>query len=232
MDLIQLENLNNDFKFFIDNMPDYVKQNYFIRRYDIGTIIHTKETCLDFFGILVVGKTRVINEFENGNIFMLETNDAIDYIGDVTILANQVTASVTIEAAAESVVFCVPRKYAEQWLFSNITVLAKVSARVAFKLYRKSIDMGMRSFYPSEFIFIDYLIKVGSETITPTQPCYKINQTRVAISEELGMNIKTLNRVITKLKGKNLFGLDKGKLVLSHDNFINAKEYLETYKSN
>ena len=43
---------------------------------------------LNYFGIVAAGENRVINEFENGNVYMIEGNKAIDFIkqnADVTV---------------------------------------------------------------------------------------------------------------------------------------------------
>lgn len=231
MNINHLVELNADFRFFTERMTAEVKDNFFVKRYHIGELIHSKGEKLDYFGILVKGKTRVINEFENGNVYMLETNPAIDFIGEVTILARQPLASVTIEAAEECVVFGLARRYAEKWIFSDIDILGLISSRVAYKLYRNSLNRGMRLFYPSEFIFLDYLIKEGSENDIRRVKTFKINKTRLVISEEIGMNIKTLNRVVAKLKDKGYFLLNKGKIVITEDSIAKSTAYIDSLKS-
>ncbi len=42
---------------------------------------------MKYFGIVAQGENRVINELENGNVYMIERNKAIDFIGEVTLLA-------------------------------------------------------------------------------------------------------------------------------------------------
>ncbi|WP_367569438.1 Crp/Fnr family transcriptional regulator [Lacrimispora sp.] len=227
MKLEDLENLNPDFKLFTKNMPDYIKNSYFTKKYRMGEQITSKYEKLESFGIVVTGQTRVINEFENGNIYMLESNQAIDYIGEVTILANQELTSVSIEAAKPSIIFFVPRKFAEKWIFEDLALLKRLSARVAYKLYRSSIENGMKFFYPSDYIFIDYLIKKASQNNIKDLKYIKIEDTRIMIAEEIGMNIKTLNRTISKLRDKDLFSIDKGKILISRNNFENALKQLE-----
>lgn len=41
----------------------------------------SKNMELGYFGIVAQGENRVINEFENGNVYMIESNKAIDFIG-------------------------------------------------------------------------------------------------------------------------------------------------------
>ena len=39
---------------------------------------------LEKFGIIAKGEHRVINEFQNGDIYMIEKNKPIDFVGEVT----------------------------------------------------------------------------------------------------------------------------------------------------
>ena len=72
---------------YIRYMPKELWQRYTIRVYPPGTIIHQKDYSLTSFGIIAKGEHRVINEFQNGNIYMIEKNEPIDFVGEVTNLA-------------------------------------------------------------------------------------------------------------------------------------------------
>lgn len=63
-----------DVKTYFQYMPEELKQRYSIRIFPPGCIIHQKDYPLDYFGIVCHGDHRVINEFENGNVFMIEKN--------------------------------------------------------------------------------------------------------------------------------------------------------------
>ncbi len=60
MKIEKLNNLNTDFKFFTENMPKYIQDNYFVRKFKTGDIISKKQNNLESFGILIHGETRVI----------------------------------------------------------------------------------------------------------------------------------------------------------------------------
>ena len=72
---------------YFEHMPEELHNRYTIRVYPPGTIIHQKDYKLEKFGIIAKGEHRVINEFQNGNVFMIEKNEPIDFVGEVTILA-------------------------------------------------------------------------------------------------------------------------------------------------
>ena len=81
--LIKVPELEN----YLSYMPEELKTRCTIKTYPPKTIIHQKDAKLDYFGIVCEGYHRVINEFENGNVFMIERNDPIDFVGEVAILA-------------------------------------------------------------------------------------------------------------------------------------------------
>ena len=148
-----------DVKTYFEYMPPELHNRYTIRTYAPGTIIHQKDYPLNYFGIVCSGDHRVINEFENGNVFMIEKNEAIDFIGEVTILAGKEKTSVTIETLTECVVFLISRADFEMWISRDIHFLRLVSHKIAYKLYRSSYNRGAKLFYPPTFLFLDYLVK-------------------------------------------------------------------------
>lgn len=133
---------------YIRYMPDELRDRCTVRTYPPGTIIHQKDAELDYFGIVCEGYHRVINEFENGNVFMIERNDPIDFVGEVAILAGKPRTSVTLETTTECTVLYFSRKDFEDWISKDIHFLRLVSQKVAYKLYRSSYNRGSRLFYP------------------------------------------------------------------------------------
>ena len=195
--------LNNYLKF----MPQELNERYWIHTYPEGTIIHQKDELLEYFGIVCEGSHRVINEFENGNVYMIERNDPIDFVGEVTILAEKERTSVTIETLTECTVLYFSRKDFENWIAHDIHFLRLVSRKVAYKLYRSSYNRGSKLFYPPQYLLLDYLVKY--------------------LNEEIGISVKTLNRTIQKLKAEELVSTVKGKLYLSTEQVQAARDYLE-----
>lgn len=212
--------LNNYLKF----MPQELNERYWINTYPEGTIIHQKDELLEYFGIVCEGSHRVINEFENGNVYMIERNDPIDFVGEVTILAEKERTSVTIETLTECTVLYFSRKDFENWIAHDIHFLRLVSRKVAYKLYRSSYNRGSKLFYPPQYLLLDYLVKYLNEV---KKQSGIIPKTRQQLYEEIGISVKTLNRTIQKLKVEELVSTVKGKLYLSTEQVQAARDYLE-----
>ena len=156
---------------YLKYMPKELEQRYWIKTYAPGVIIHQKDYELEYFGIIARGEHRVINEFQNGNVFMIEKNEPIDFVGEVTILAGMPKTSVTIETLTETTVFYISRKDFEDWIAKDIHFLRLVAHKIAYKLYRSSYDRGARLFYPPQFILLDYVLRAAAMEFVGSVRC-------------------------------------------------------------
>ena len=214
---------------YFEHIPEAIKNNYTIRVYPPGTIIHQKDFKLEKFGIIAKGEHRVINEFQNGNVFMIEKNEPIDFVGEVTILAGMEKTSVTIETLTETTVIYFSRKDFERWIEEDIHFLRLVSRKVAYKLYRSSYNRGARLFYPPNFILLDYILKQAAQLGIGKKKEITIPKTRQEMYEECGITVKTLNRTISKLKEDGLISIKKGKVSMDQAQYELAKEKIHHY---
>lgn len=209
-------------KDYIKNMPPDIREHCIIRVLPPGQIIHQKNYELDYFAFVCSGDHRAINEFENGNVYMIEKNEAIDFVGEVTILAGQERTSVTLETITECVLLQMPRKDFERWIREDIHLLYLIATKVAFKLYRSSSKNGATLFYPPNFLLLEYLVQYADRHMTGNKSSVTVPFTRNQLEEELGINIKTLNRTVKKLKDADMIGIMKGKLTFNKEQYEKA----------
>lgn len=211
-----------ELKPYIKNMPMDIKSHCVVRTVPPGHIIHQKNFELDYFAFIAKGDHRVINEFENGNIFMIEKNEAVNFVGEVTILAGQKKTSVTLETVTECILVQMPRKDFERWIKEDIELLSLIAGKVAFKLYRSSSKNGATLFYPPGFLLLEYLVQYAEKHMTEGKTSVVVPLTRQQLEEELGINIKTLNRTIKRLKDNRFLGICKGKLTFDKEQYKKA----------
>lgn len=212
-------------------MPEDIRSRCTVRTHAAGSLIHQKDMFLTSFGIVAQGEHRVINELDNGNVYMIESNKAIDFIGEVTILANMPNTSVTIEAVTENIVVYMSRKDAEQWFSRDINILRLAARHTAYKLYRSSYHNGTNLFYPPNYLLLDYLSKYSSQRAFSSDGSITVQKTRPLLQEELGINVKTLNRTIKQLKDEGFFSLCKGKITFTRNQLEAIKAWLENSKN-
>lgn len=210
-------------------MPKYIKNKFTLKRFAPKTIIHQKDDVLKSFGIVCQGQHRVINEFENGNIFMIEKNSAISFIGEVTLLAGHTSSSVTIETLTECLVMFISISDFENWIKQDIHFLKILSQSVSRKLYSVSYSRGERQYYSVRYLVLKYLLKQSESLFKSGDNLVMLRQTRQQMSEELGLTIKTLNRTITGLKEDGIINTHKGKITISSLQLIKAEKAASKY---
>ena len=112
-----------------------------------------------------------------------------------------------------------------------------MARRTAFKLYRSSYNNGLKLYYPPTFLLADYLVGAyeGSlseqtDAVFPENGAFILQKIRERLSEELGMNIKTLDRTIRSMQKNGYFNLTKGKISFGYEEYIKMKEFITTAK--
>lgn len=218
-----------ELKYYLINMPKDLKNKFVVKIHPPGTIIHHQQSDLDVFGIVASGEHRVINLFEDGNIFMIEKNEPIDFIGEVTILAGMRQTSVTIETITESIIMYISRKDFEKWIQKDIHFLRLVSQKVALKLYRSSSNRGAKLFYPPHFLLLDYLIQYAQQEQIQKTKYLIVKKTRQELHEETGITVKTINRTIPKLKDDQVISIVKGKISMTYEQYKLATKIIKYY---
>lgn len=214
-----------------EHMPEEIKRTFWLKTYPPHSIIHQKDAVLTCFGVVLKGRHRVINEIENGNIFMIEKNEALSFIGEVTLLAGYDQSSVTIETITECVVMFMTIQQFYTWIERDIDLLRLLATGISRKLYSASYSRGERQYYSVRYIVLKYLVEYCQTRLQSGEvSAVRLEKTREEISEELGLTTKTLNRTIKQLKDNNLLSIDKGKLLLTTRHLDRMKRAARQYQ--
>ena len=203
-----------------------------LKAYEPHQTIPQKDTPLVRIGILVRGTFRVVNELENGNVFMIEINDAPSFVGEVTLLAGETTTSVTIESVTQCLVAYLPVEVFSSWLDADPALLRFVSSHVAHKLYFSSYNRGERNFYSAKYILLKYILKNIVPNIRLERSATSasvVRKTRQHMREEIGMSINTINRNLLSFRKDGLISMEHGKITITSEQEKKAKSALEVY---
>ncbi|MCF0262026.1 MAG: Crp/Fnr family transcriptional regulator [Sphaerochaetaceae bacterium] len=220
----ELVAINPKLKEFCASIPAENDGKFTLKTINKGSVVHKKDSPLESVGILLTGTFRVVNELENGNVFMIERNSPISFVGEVTLVAGAKTTSVTIEATEDCQVAFTSVKNFSSWLDNDPIFLKNIASHIAKKLYISSYYSGERMFYSSKYVLLKYLI--GSATQNA-----RIEKTRREMSEETGISEKTVSRLIAKFEELNLVSLVRGKVSMSAQQLARAEELKEVYLS-
>lgn len=227
----ELIEISPQLKTFSDHIPEALDGQFSLRSYGPHETIRQKDSRLESIGILLKGSFRVVNEFENGNVFMIEMNDAVSFVGEVALLAGASTTSVTIESVTDCLVAYLPAAVFDAWLRQDIQLLRTLSEHVADKLYCSSYNRGERLFYSAKYVLLKYITQQAEDCGIRRSEKIVINKTRQQISEEVGMTVKTINRILTRFGKDGLISTERGKVALDHTQYHRAQQELKVYIS-
>lgn len=199
---------------YTQNIPPSLRRCDTVRKLPPGHLIHQKDSVLQQVGFLCEGTLKVINEFDNGNAFMIEHNKPIDVIGDVTLLSGREKTSVTIETVTACTVWFFEREDFARWLETDCHLLRVMARRVAGKLYNSSYSRGAEVFYSSPRLMLEFLRRYAAENPPAAGASTRVADTRQQLAERLGMTQKTVDRTVRKLKDGGLLGLERGKITV------------------
>lgn len=216
---------------FAAQIPEDLDGGFQLKTYPAHTLIHQKDSPLERIGILLQGTFRVVNEFENGNVFMIEMNEAVSFIGEVTLLAEAAATSVTIETVTDCLTAFLPAADFDAWLRRDIGLLRAVSRHVAAKLYCSSYNRGERLFYSAKYVLLKYLVRQAEEQGVRSAGQVVLSKTRRQISEEVGMTEKTINRTLTQFVKDGVLSIQRGKAAFSAGQYHRAQRELRVYMS-
>ena len=192
-------------------LPTKLKNAYYTQKIPAHAIFHQKDGDLRKIGILCEETLRILSTIDCGDVYMIEYDHAVDFIGDVAALTEELRSSVTIEAYTACVVICFSREDFDWWLQQSPEFLRLMAKNVAQKLYHSSYRRCEEMFYSSPHKVMFFLVR-EMQGITETT---RFLETRQSIAEQLGMNQKTLDRTIRKLKDIGMLSIDRGKISIS-----------------
>ncbi|GKX30406.1 hypothetical protein SH1V18_28860 [Vallitalea longa] len=205
-------------KRMLDGMPVSIKERCRLKTYKSSSTILKKGEEIKFVNILCKGELNVINEFANGSIYIIDTNKAIDFIGEMEVLADEDKAIVTNEAKTDCVVLRISKNDFMKWIECDNYITLILAKRLATRSCHTSFYQGYSHYYPAVHMIKRFMIEYVKNEINNNDMVY-INKKRQEIADILGISVKTVGRNISKLKEQGLVTIKKGKI------YINKKQY-------
>lgn len=221
------ENSDSNLSKLMEKAPDHIKDSYRIRKFEKGSVIQRKDDPLKEVSIICEGTVRLVNEFENGNICVIEENDAIDFIGEVTALAGKQSTSVTIEAMTDCMIVRLSLEDFFEWLKSDNDFLLLIAKKLAGKLYASSYAKGLELFYPARYLVSKFIVDYV-KTDLQHKSYVTISLTRETMSENIGITVRTVNRIVKELKEENYISVVKGKIRITREQYLRMADYVIT----
>jgi CRP-like cAMP-binding protein len=172
------------------------------------------------------GSLRIINEFENDRIFSYAVIQTPGFSGLLEMLSGQEKATSTVMSVKESHFIRMTKSAFSQWMEQDIQAFRLVVHTFANQLYPAFFSMGSAIVYPKFYRFLQYLYRTyGKEA--KRKGTITIPDTRERFAEELGLSLRTIYRLCTRLQDEGFGTIVKKKITLTAQNAQCIENYLE-----
>ena len=222
------KNINNKkIKELIDRMPNDIKKNCKVKKFDKGQIVFLKEDNIRFMYLHLEGQMKVRNEFENGFVYDFALIEPISYIGAMEIMANKDVYSSTLQAITDSMIIEITKNDFIKWIENDHKLALDVLCFVSGNMYKQALKTGEVLAYPAICTLINYLINVFE---SKNKKEVFIQKTREEISSILGVSVRTINRNLKILKEENLLSVSRKGILITEKQCEKLYEKLNSLK--
>ncbi|MBC2582317.1 Crp/Fnr family transcriptional regulator [Clostridium sp. DJ247] len=205
----------------IDNCPNEIKEHIITKKFEKNTKIIEQGFEVKYLYILLNGSNKIYRTSESGASYLQIIVEPEEIYGEIEVLNNKLSTC-TVEALTDCEVLMLSKEIYRKWLQIDTDFSMFIIDKLSNKLYLKIIKASNDIFYSLEYKFISLILSLY----------YRKNSTKIYISknlmaEELTASIRSINRIIHKLKQKNILMYCNGQiLILDIEKLKQEKELL------
>ncbi len=192
---------------FSDDFDDCA---YIVKTEANETIIHQGEEGTTLY-FLIEGRCRVQSYNQEGNVFIINTINAPEPVGEIELISGD--DSFSVETVERSVLIALPFSHCRQKLLKDSRFLLYLCELLSEKERRHALKLGQLASFPLVNRLSEFILDNASEG--------KLSLKKTVIAESLGVSYRHLEKVMKDLTEANI--LAKNKKVYT----INDRKKLE-----
>lgn len=185
-----------------------------MRTFQKGEVILNVEDRIDEVFILKNGRLKTYSLSENGNKHLIKIYENGELLGDVEIFTDS-SVICYLEGMDDGEIYVIKREHFLQWMEQDFNVSLYIVRQLAQKLINTGMKMQSAVSYPLKYQVLLYIFKYISQYKTNCIP-------KLLIVEELGSNIRSINRILKQLAEEGMIVNLNGKIQVDDLNLILA----------
>lgn len=202
--------------FFVEELErsSFLNDKFEMRTFQKGEVILNVEDRIDEVFILKNGRLKTYSLSENGNKHLIKIYENGELLGDVEIFTDS-SVICYLEGMDDGEIYVIKREHFLQWMEQDFNVSLYIVRQLAQKLINTGMKMQSAVSYPLKYQVLLYIFKYISK--------YKNNCIpKLLIVEELGSNIRSINRILKQLAEEGMIVNLNGKIQVDDLNLILA----------
>lgn len=170
------------------------------------------------------GDVKGIDYYQTGSVYSFIDLTKMYILGDFELFSNIPEYMISIYASQDCKLLKIPASRYMKWirndenaLYMRLSKVLKVLTTERM-LDRKYLHMGCKE------RIINYLIMYYERHSNSSSQSITISLTQAELSEKVGFNIRSIQRVVSSLEDENLITIINRKMVLSHEQYLKLME--------
>lgn len=191
------------------------------------TFIKAGEECRYIY-IVLSGKVTGVEWPMNEKSYFFKDFGPGDFFGEIECFAGMPKYRISILSSTQCRLLAIPSVYYMEWMHMDVDALYMRTQENMKRLVTQTAEARKYLFMDGKDRLMVHLVR-KYEQRQPLPSILELKQTRTRISEEVGISMKTLNRSIKKLEDMQLLQLNKGKIVITKEQYLQMKADIEYY---
>ena len=202
--------------FFVEELErsSFLNDKFEMRTFQKGEVILNVEDRIDEVFILKNGRLKTYSLSENGTKHLIKIYEMGELLGDVEVFTDS-SVICYLEGMDEGEIYVIKREHFLQWMEQDFNVSLYIVRQLAQKLINTGMKMQSAVSYPLKYQVLLYIFKYISQYKTNCIP-------KLLIVEELGSNIRSINRILRQLAEEGVIINQSGKIQVDDLNLILA----------
>lgn len=196
----------NNLSYFLDNCPDYIKNNFIYIDFNTFDKILRQNEIAKYVYIVKKGKVKVYSLTSSGIKYLERTYCENSLFGELEIFADKPILNY-VEALEPCEAIKISKDTFFEWIKSDSNFSLYVHTELSKKMYHTSINNKANVGYSLKFRLLFFLWKFIDE--------HDLNTVHKDILvEAAGSNIRSVNRIIKELIAENIIDYNKGFVIV------------------
>lgn len=191
------------------------------------TFIKAGEAC-NYIYIVLSGKVTGVEWPMNEKSYFFKDFGPGDFFGEIECFAGMTNYRISILSSTRCRLLAIPSVYYMEWMHMDVDALYMRTQENMKRLVSQTAEARKYLFMDGKDRLMVHLVR-KYEQKQPLPDTLELKQTRARISEEVGISMKTLNHNIKKLEDMKLIRLNKGKIVITKEQYLQMKADIDYY---
>lgn len=214
-------------KDIISDIPEDIKIS--VKNFKAKTIVVKEYDKVDKVLILCSGSMIVFNEFESGDIMTISELEPSGFIGEIETLAGLDEYVCTVSAISDcTMISMLPADFI-RWFNESDSLAREIAKRISIRNCTQAREIGSLKYYNANYQIGAYLMQLAGPYIAKGKNA-EIKITRAELAHRRGISERTVNRVISKLKGLNMISVQYGMILISNEQYKRLVQWVNKSK--